>query len=301
MHQANSHNSDVSNARRDGKRDADVSIASLTEAKPSIANPLHSTLAASLSDSGNASAGVRPTSAAVAAEPLPIAGDAAAIWNLLVAEGRLAISIVDAMGIYHYLSPRLLEIAGKPAEYFLGRGLEVTMDSTAGAERLSLVRQAMTAAKPVLLVESLAGVPLRTIIHRAAAPSGELLALCVHHIGAAAMELPLDPERYTIITPVNHEITPLSKLTAREIEVLRMIAMGDSQAEIAAKIHRTVKTVEWHRASLGRKLGATSRVELARLAIRYGLVTTEFAASHEGSVATAPGPTDHGTPPEQPD
>jgi len=289
MHRANSHNSDVDNAPRDCPRDSGISAASLAETKPTVANPPRSELVASIGDSGIAPATTNPASGLAAIELLPIAGDAADIWHLLIAEGRLAISIVDAMGIYRYLSPRLLEISGKDAEYFLGRSLEVTMDSTAGDERLALVRQAITAAKPVLLVESLAGVPLRTIIHRAVAPSGELLALCVHHIGAAAMELPLDAERYTIITPVNHEITPLSKLTTREIEVLRMIAMGHSQAEISAKIHRTVKTVEWHRASLGRKLGATSRVALARLAIRYGLVTTEFAASHAGSAAATPG------------
>jgi DNA-binding CsgD family transcriptional regulator len=277
MHLPASHNPDIGDEQRRFAGTASTADASVAEAKVSTSPSSLSIL----------SAPTGPVASPEAGEPLPISGDAAALWRLLVCEGRLSISIVDAMGVYRYLSPRMLEFVGKKASDFLGRSLEDTMGPTAGGERLAFVRQAITAAKPLVLVESLAGVPLRTIIHRATAPTGEFLALCVHHIGAAATELPLDECRYTVITPVNHEITPLSKLTDREIEVLRMIAMGDSQAEIAAKIHRTVKTVEWHRASLGRKLGATSRVELARLAIRYGLVTTEYVTGQFKPAAKA--------------
>ena len=285
MHHPSLHNPDLANIAHDYRRDSDTAAALLIETKAAAAHDLHGTMLVAERVAADTTAVTVATTASTnfeapfAIEAMPIDGDAVAVWKLLITEGRLAISIVDAMGVYRYLSPRLLELSGKKAEHFLGRSVTITMESDAGAERLIFIRQAITAAKPLMLVESLSGVPLRTIIQRAVAPTGELLALCVHHVGAAAIELPLDAERYTIITPVHHEVTPLSKLTDREIEVLRMIAMGDSQAEIAAKIHRTVKTVEWHRASLGRKLGATSRVELARLAIRYGLVTTEFAAT----------------------
>ena len=296
MHHPSLHNSDLANAPRDYRRDGDTAAAPLTETNAAAAHDPRDILLATGCVPADATAATFAATASTnfeapgAIEAVPIAGDAAAVWKLLITEGRLAVSVVDAMGVYRYLSPRLLEISGKKAEYFLDRSVTTAMDSSAGVERLIFIRQAITAAKPLLLVESLSGVPLRTIIQRAVAPTGELLALCVHHIGAAAMELPLDAERYTIITPVNHEITPLSKLSDREIEVLRMIAMGDSQAEIAAKIHRTVKTVEWHRASLGRKLGATSRVELARLAIRYGLVTTEFASASLASTRLTSAP-----------
>ncbi|MCC7388350.1 MAG: PAS domain-containing protein [Phycisphaerales bacterium] len=63
----------------------------------------------------------------------------------------------------------------------------------------------------------------------------------------------------------------VASLTPREREVLRGIACGLTTAEIARDLHRSTKTVEGHRVSLGIKLGVTNRVQLARIAIRAGL------------------------------
>ncbi|MCC7144990.1 MAG: helix-turn-helix transcriptional regulator [Phycisphaeraceae bacterium] len=60
-------------------------------------------------------------------------------------------------------------------------------------------------------------------------------------------------------------------LTAREKEVLALIGQGCSTAQIALSLHRSQKTVQSHRLSIGRKLGVHNRVELARLAISAGL------------------------------
>jgi DNA-binding NarL/FixJ family response regulator len=61
-------------------------------------------------------------------------------------------------------------------------------------------------------------------------------------------------------------------LTTREQQILRLIGQGQSRTEIAAVIHRSPKTVDAHRASIMEKLGIHDRVELARYAIREGLV-----------------------------
>lgn len=52
-----------------------------------------------------------------------------------------------------------------------------------------------------------------------------------------------------------------------------MIAEGDSLIEIAQKLHRSQKTIESHRLSIGRKLKASNRVELTKIAIAHGLVS----------------------------
>lgn len=65
----------------------------------------------------------------------------------------------------------------------------------------------------------------------------------------------------------------LETLTPREREILTMIGEGDSLPEIAHKLHRSLKTIESHRLSLGRKLNASNRVELAKIAISAGLVS----------------------------
>lgn len=203
------------------------------------------------------------------------------VVDALVTSGRLCVTAVNADGIYLYLSPAMEAHIRRPAGEFIGRSMVDTMTPPAGTERLTLVQRALGDAadgRPTLIVESIAGVPLRTILLKMSDHQGRPIAVCVHHFGAAAVEVELDPVRYNLVTPSTSELSPLSRLTSRELEVLRLIAMGDSQAEIARKIHRTVKTVEWHRASLGKKLGATSRVELARMAIHFGLVRTDAAA-----------------------
>lgn len=58
-----------------------------------------------------------------------------------------------------------------------------------------------------------------------------------------------------------------SDLTDRESEVLRLIALGYSNKEIAARIDLSVKTIEAHKANSMRKLGISSRTEIVRYAI----------------------------------
>jgi DNA-binding NarL/FixJ family response regulator len=65
--------------------------------------------------------------------------------------------------------------------------------------------------------------------------------------------------------------TRVDTLTPRELEVLRYLARGMSKKEIAATMVLSVKTVEYHTASLMNKLDIHDRVELARFAIREGL------------------------------
>jgi DNA-binding NarL/FixJ family response regulator len=61
-------------------------------------------------------------------------------------------------------------------------------------------------------------------------------------------------------------------LTAREREVLEHVAEGLTNAQIAAKLMLSVKTVEWHRANLMSKLRVHSTAELVLAAVRLGLV-----------------------------
>jgi two-component system response regulator NreC len=64
----------------------------------------------------------------------------------------------------------------------------------------------------------------------------------------------------------------IDDLTPRELEVLRLIALGHTNAEIATMLYVSVRTVENHRASVMRKLGLRTRAELVRHATESGLV-----------------------------
>jgi DNA-binding NarL/FixJ family response regulator len=61
-------------------------------------------------------------------------------------------------------------------------------------------------------------------------------------------------------------------LTARELQVLKLIAEAQTSKEIAKELFISVKTVERHRQNILDKLGMSDRVELTRYAIRRGLI-----------------------------
>lgn len=67
---------------------------------------------------------------------------------------------------------------------------------------------------------------------------------------------------------------PPDGLSQREVEVLAMIALGHTNAEIAGTLYVSVRTVEAHRAHIQQKLMLTSRSELVRYALDHGLLKT---------------------------
>jgi DNA-binding NarL/FixJ family response regulator len=68
------------------------------------------------------------------------------------------------------------------------------------------------------------------------------------------------------------EPVPERVLTAREAEVVKLIAEGCSSREIAALLVISTKTVERHRANILQKLDMRDRTQLTRYAIRTGLL-----------------------------
>ena len=65
---------------------------------------------------------------------------------------------------------------------------------------------------------------------------------------------------------------PNKSLTKRETEILRLIIEGNTNKKIAQGLHRSERTVEYHRSRLMRKLGAKTVVDLIKRAIAMGLV-----------------------------
>jgi DNA-binding NarL/FixJ family response regulator len=76
-------------------------------------------------------------------------------------------------------------------------------------------------------------------------------------------------EMHTLILGRMHSNTvadPVSCLTVREFEVLRLIGFGFGTRKIAEKLNRSVKTIEAHRANIKEKLGLKTGIELLRFA-----------------------------------
>jgi two-component system response regulator NreC len=65
---------------------------------------------------------------------------------------------------------------------------------------------------------------------------------------------------------------PPDNLSEREVEVLKLVALGHTNAEIAERLYLSVRTVEAHRAHIQQKSGRTTRAELVAYAREHGLL-----------------------------
>lgn len=117
--------------------------------------------------------------------------------------------------------------------------------------------------------------------------SGYLLKNCAFDELVAAISAVMNNQNYMsqkIAGTVMREYTtiletsdssPVSLLSAREREVLQLIAEGTKTKDIADRIHVSVKTVETHRQQIMRKLNVTSVAELTKIALREGLTSLD--------------------------
>jgi DNA-binding NarL/FixJ family response regulator len=67
-------------------------------------------------------------------------------------------------------------------------------------------------------------------------------------------------------------VPSIQDLTRRELEILRLIAMGNTTKDIAAKLNISVKTADNHRSNLMRKLNLHNAASLTRFAMEQGLI-----------------------------
>jgi DNA-binding NarL/FixJ family response regulator len=159
--------------------------------------------------------------------------------------------------------------------------LDITMPRLGGLETLQRLRAEQPGVKVILL--SMHGDP--TFIQSAIAlgVDGYILKDGLAGEVIAAVRAVMTGGSY-FSPPVAREIVdqarapkragsePFTTLSTREREVLRLIAQGMSAKEIAGVLGISTKTVEAHRTSLMRKLGARKATELVRYALRKGLV-----------------------------
>jgi len=108
---------------------------------------------------------------------------------------------------------------------------------------------------------------LRTGLERAAIQIvGEVRTL------ASARAADVDADAIVLAEPEDADDPAAEPLTPRETEVLALVAEGLSNKAIADELGISDQTVKFHIASIAGKLGATSRTDAVRLAVRRGLL-----------------------------
>jgi two-component system, NarL family, response regulator YdfI len=118
------------------------------------------------------------------------------------------------------------------------------------------------------------GSGLRAILPRYATPEEIIAAIQAAATGLVALHPDIFDSMLSRIRPGQQsELDPSGQiLTPREIEVLRMIADGLGNKEIASKLSISDHTVKFHISSIFAKLSASNRAEAVTLGIRHGLI-----------------------------
>jgi DNA-binding NarL/FixJ family response regulator len=93
------------------------------------------------------------------------------------------------------------------------------------------------------------------------------LSLFDRQIADSVVKGYLENSAAKVETPTN-----FSRLTPRELEVVRLLTVGNGNRQVAAKLGIRIRTVETHRANVMRKLGVHTLTQLIHLAVREGII-----------------------------
>jgi DNA-binding CsgD family transcriptional regulator len=210
---------------------------------------------------------------------------ASVCWTALMEDAGTPVLVLDAAGRIVQANLQGASLLGTTAAS--GRSYTDFYPADFARERLEFVRAVAETGQPVMVEGMVNGGWHRTSMRRMApGHDGSVLVLMVLTPASKGEQRPGTPP----IRAKFDDFGPLSVLTNRELEILRLIGNALSTAEIAKELHRSVKTIEWHRVSLGNKLKAANRVGLARIAIQAGLSGLRKEASPPAPVAAMPTP-----------
>jgi len=135
----------------------------------------------------------------------------------------------------------------------------------AGSDARLLV---LTARSDPPFIRSLFGLGVHGLLHRAA-PCDQV-ATAATNVGLGKAYL--DPTFGVNLLGGTVAGLTVQALTDRECQILKLLAAGHTQREIAGQLHISLRTVETHLMHMRRKIGVSNRAELIRFAFAEGLV-----------------------------
>jgi PAS domain S-box-containing protein len=190
--------------------------------------------------------------------------DVATLWRALCDDPY--VWVVNADGIIRFVNENGAQFyLGVAAEEVVGKRLGEVFPETFTRERMEVVRRTLETASSVRFSTHWGGQWLRARVWPMESPEAAVLVVvrpCFDECAGADESL---------LELLERDGRPLGALSPTGRLVLAGIGEGWSTAEIARRMHRSVKTVEWHRGALGKRLGCANRVALARLALLAGL------------------------------
>lgn len=198
----------------------------------------------------------------------------------LLSDPGVAVSVVSSEGTMIYCSSqwdRLMSTAhpGHGAQ-MTGLTLGDVFPSPQAREFAELIQRSIDAKQPLLVRKLCGGRMFRSWLYPIEATGRAPFerAMVVFSVRAEMIEeAPNEflPQGAAAVEFRSGGMGPLEVLSPRELEVLALLAEGLTIREIAAKLHRSEKTIDKHRTSIHTKLGVHDRVALCDIARRAGL------------------------------
>ncbi|HYD01040.1 MAG TPA: LuxR C-terminal-related transcriptional regulator [Phycisphaerales bacterium] len=211
----------------------------------------------------------------------PQPGDLAEVWSTLTSDSGADVAIVTPEGRVLFMSPVLSWWAPtRPFDGFAGKLLTDLFPKPIADERGQLIRRVLDTNKPLVMHAAWKGIRTRTVMRPLAGPAGKPDRVLIVCRGIVPADDTRAAQADVEVVQAQHvDKGQLANLTPREMEILALIGQGLTTAAIAEKLFRSRKTIEAHRLSLGIKLSARNRVDLARIAVQSGLVPPDAANS----------------------
>src|SRR5258708_6838725 len=182
--------------------------------------------------------------------------------SLLILEGLEVVAEVDQAGSLKDT------LAANPCDALL---LDLQMDQWAMGEISKLSRKTaviiLTATESVEIGLTALHLGARAIVHKRFAI--ETLVTAIQAVANGLVWMPPALQRALI----GQDGRVAKQLTRRESEIVRKVAIGMRNAEVAARLSLSEGTVKTHLTNIFQKLGIRDRTELTRYAIKTGLVT----------------------------
>ncbi len=196
-------------------------------------------------------------------------------WDALVSDPAVGVAVVETDGTIRFANSKTAQLFLEASpEDVIGKKLGDLFPADWTAERLRILKQIAETGKPVVLRSIRRGAQIQSTMRPIECDQGRSCVLVITHEGEHDHEA---AEEFEVIEAQTADLGPLDVLTRRELEVLALIKHGMTLEQIAKILHRSRKTIDNHRQSIARKLGESSRVRLAQIAVEAGLEVSDAA------------------------
>ncbi len=211
------------------------------------------------------------------------------IWNNFTTDPTTGVTLLSLDGQILFINEQSVRIffndADRSPDEFIGKSMfDIGFSEEWAKERIGLFQKIKESNESVLLRTVWHGKQQFSWMSLIAADEDvdqDRILVITRRIAAGEEAQHILEGQHEVFNSNLIRLGDLESLTPRELEVLAFLGQGMTIKEIAAALFRSVKTIENHRESIGRKLKKTRGIELACIANSAGLVAEDSTRKRE--------------------